>query len=1451
MSMTPEAKSQLATTIRTLRSHLVGSGEDQPGALHDAVERAYRMSVRARDAGLGEAARIRRKRLEDWIEEQVRIDSNAPQKKAAKGGDASEGLRARFRREVEKQAAYTLVNRLVMLRLLEATPASADNESGGRPLRSPEVVARGVESAGYKAFRALAPALVRNDETEGYAFLLGLVFDELAVDLPGLFGPAGAADLVPLPPATLQHVIKELDDKALASCWTDDMTLGWVYQYWNDPEREAIDAKLNAGGKVEPHEIASKTQMFTERYMVDWLLQNSLGPMWFAMCRKHGWTPDVEKHGVLDALEERRVAWRKKRDDKEVSLIELMPLHSAVERRWAYFLPQPIPEDAIESAPATVRALKILDPAVGSGHFLVVAFDLLFALYEEEARHRGESDRPEWQRRAIVESILENNLHGIDLDPRAVQIAAAALWLKAKQTCADAEPAHLNLVASALRLAGLPDDDAALVELRREVEKDTGIPGNLVDNLVHALRGADHLGSLLKVDKAVDEAIASFERGDAQAEPVQASLFGAAPPPQQLRMDAATARASVLDSLEKFLHRHTRSDELGLRLHGEQLAMGVRFVRMVREGTYDLVVGNPPYQGTAKMRDAAYVQKHYPRGKADLYAAFLERGLQLARKGGTSALLTMRNWMFIKQFAELRKWLLEMFDLRAIGDFAVGAFDEVPNDVLSVSAGAFRRGEPSASASVALQPTRPDDRSYDRERTKRKRAATIAGTGRHEFKLAALRVVPEWPLLYWWPATLVDEYAASTKIGEAAPVRQGLITADNLRFLRLPWEVTAAAIWIQRDPDVPNPDVKWVPYIKGGEGLCWIEPASCVVNWHSRGLEIRGFERDGKVLSRPQNMEYYFVRGIAYSPIGNSFAAREHRHVSIFDSMGASVFSDSRDATLCSMNSAKSRLVLESLNPSVHFQVGDVNRLPIFPIQDATEIVRRLRDSFADHEAHREASPESRRPGASTWGSTQRWAQSAVDRTQPSLLPAFNPTSESEPRTDHLSFALGIALGRFGANGEGILDPATANLTHTLPAGICFLDGTLDTNDHRDSLGHPASTPILTAWKQHGAAIAADTDVRSWLRLRFFPDVHKGMYENRPIHWPLSSSNKTFVAFINIHRWNEDTLRVLLADHLRPALTRLDGELVDLRAARDGADKKAARNAEKRFAQVKKAQEELVRFVADVEQCAERGALPMDAKSLSRERDARYAPDLDDGVMINSAALWPLLEPQWKDPKKWWKELSTPAGKKDYDWSHLAMRYWPSRVDAKCKVAPSLGVAHGCFWTYHPARAFAWELRLQDEIGPDFRIVEKPYDPFGNGGDGGDADHRVRWLADHPDDALAAVEKEVLRRLRKHKKPQTEMRLLDAGLWTARPAECWAMELFVSEKQGVEMFLRAPDAPTAREEFLRKYPDEVKRRLTLVNSLKPTDLVGLVANTPDEESSAGEDDSEDQAEEAR
>jgi len=499
--------------------------------------------------------------------------------------------------------------------------------------------------------------------------------------------------------------------------------------------------------------------MFTERYMVDWLLQNSLGPMWLAMCKKHGWTPHAESDGILATLKERRVNWRKRRAEGTVALTELMPLHSDAERRWAYYVPQPIPDDAVAQAPDSLRDLKLLDPAVGSGHFLVVALELLFALYQEEASHRGEAGTDRWTTDAIVERILSHNLHGIDLDPRAVQIAAAALWLKARQLAPGARLSRLNLVASNLRLASLPEDDEALVELRREVERETGIPGALTDQLIGALKGADHLGSLLKVDKAVDEAIARLETGLGCVVAEQGDLYrGYAPQQQRLTIGRAEAKATLLERLEDFLAAHTRGNDLGLRLRGQQLAAGVRFVRMVREGAYHLVVANPPYLGTTKMASTAYIENTYKLGKADLYAAFLLRGLELVREGGVSAMLTMRNWMFLGTYEKLRKKLHGEFDIRALGDFAVGAFDEVSNDVLTVVVSVIHSMPPRSSSSVVQIPTGPTDRSYDRERTRRKRAATLCHEGRGAFVPARMRVVPGWPLVHWWSDSRLSWY---------------------------------------------------------------------------------------------------------------------------------------------------------------------------------------------------------------------------------------------------------------------------------------------------------------------------------------------------------------------------------------------------------------------------------------------------------------------------------------------------------------------------------------------------------------------------------------------------------------------------------------------------------------------------------------------------------------------
>lgn len=1303
MTLTPSVRRRLSETIRDLRARLLAD-------LHAAVVAEYRLTLPVARSGLSEAAAIKRQRLEGFLEEKVRAGR-------ARDAAGKEEIRKRALEGAVKEAASTLLNRLVFVRRLEALGLS-------RPL----VLTGGWRSQGFRELNDFAPGLTidTGDPAEGYPFLLKLLFDELALDLPGLFGEVGVSALIPVPLPTLRAVVEALDEPDLAPAWDDDTALGWVYQYWNDPEREALDAKVNGGGKVAPHEIASKTQMFTERYMVEWLLQNSLGDLWLDICRKNGWKSDAEE--VLPTLEARRAAWRAARAKDEIAATEPMAVAEGLEEHWKWWVRKPAPEDVPEGTPTSIRDVKLLDPACGSGHFLVSAFDHLAALYREEARHRGET----WNERQIAEKILEKNLFGVDIDPRAVQIAAAGLYLKARALDRNARPRRLNLVAPALGLANLPPGDPAVVRLRDELKAEAGVPHELTDAVLTALSGVDHLGTLLKVDEAVEEAIRKAA-GSSPVDPVQRKLFGV-DPPAQAKLDYEAARASILDKIEGFLGRHRGEDDLGLRLDGEALAAGLRFLRIVKSGAYDVVVGNPPYQGSSRMSEAGYLGRVYPRGKADLYAAFLERALDLARPGGVSALVTMRGWMFTAQYQALREHLLTAYDLRLIGDVDRGAFDEVPNEVLAAAMSVFRKARPTGLPSLALQPTPLTDKSYDRERTERKRAALLAQAGRYEFEVARLRVVEGEPLLYWWSEEFLREYAEAPKLGEVAPARQGLATADNSRFLRRPWECRMKPGCINREVE-DGEEVSfgaWAPFVKGGEGRLWLEPLSDLVLWKHQGLELKTFTEFyyGSASRNIKNEHVYFRRGVAFSAIGNAFGARAHRAASIIGHMGASSFPASVPQAVCLMNSFMSRFVLASLNPGIHFEVGDVNRLPIFPVQSSAEIFETLDIAFTEHEGARETSVEFKRPGPSAWDYAQAWAQQAVDRPKSSPLPPYEPVHEPASPAQHVSFAFGVAIGRFGTSGEGVLEEAPGS---ALPGGILFLSDATG----RDSLAHPACAPLHAAWAEHGAAVGEGDDLRAWLRKSFF-GLHRKTYEDRPIYLPLSSARKTFVAWVSIHRFASGTLKAVLADHLQAELRTLEGEVEDLKVARQSTDRRERGRAEKRYAEIQKQLAELLDFSRGLTEIAEKGPPPVDTGTPRREADAPFEMDLDDGVMVNSAALWPLLSPQWNKPAQWWKELAKADGKKDYDWSHLAARYFPARVEGKCAADPSLAVAHGSFWRHHPERAYAWELRLQDEIEPTFTIDEA-----------GSDEARARLLREEPERAEAIRGKEADRRRRK------------------------------------------------------------------------------------------------------
>ena len=542
------------------------------------------------------------------------------------------------------------------------------------------------------------------------------------------------------------------------------------------------------------------------------------------------------------------------------------------------------------------------------------------------------------------------------------------------------------------------------------MEQETGIPGELTDKLIHALKGADHLGSLLKIDAAVDAALDGYEMQLGRAVPAQLHLWEPQPEtPARVLIAREAARTTILERMEQFLSHHTHAEDLGLRLRGEQLAAGVRFVRLLREATYDLVVGNPPYQGTSRMRDSTYINSSFPNGKADLFAVFLERGLRFAKRGGISAMLTMRSWMFVFQYSKLRQFLLREYDLRILGDFAIGAFDEVHNDLLSVVASVFRNDSPASCGSVAIRPTPPTDRSYDRERTRRKRSATLAQAQTFRFHIDSMHAVPDQPLTYWWDECDYRDYRRNGAIKSSHRVAQGISTANDSRFIRYVWESLLPdrkIILAHRSCELRLRSRTLAPLIKGAMLHHWIEPLTFVVSWHRNALGIR--TNKGSAFRSPHT---HFTIGIACTAIGSDFRARVHRYSSVCHNSGTSIFDIQSPGLVCGLMSHRMSFFLSSLNPGMHFEVGDISRAPQISIAGASEIWAIIESAFTLHESHREPSVEFKHPGPSPWQHVQEWAQLAVDRAEGDPLPPYEQQLNPEPATDHLSFAPGCDAG--------------------------------------------------------------------------------------------------------------------------------------------------------------------------------------------------------------------------------------------------------------------------------------------------------------------------------------------------------------------------------------------------------------------------------------------------------
>ena len=547
---------------------------------------------------------------------------------AADGATGAADRRTVLDRIVREQA-FTILNRLAALRMMEARGILIES------------VAKGYQSQGFQLYQRVANGAF-GETGEAYRCFLFSVFDTFAAELPALFdrhAPQGR--LFPGETALLA-VLKEFDAPDLEPLWGEDETIGWIYQYFNSREERQAMRRASLAPR-NSRELAVRNQFFTPRYVVEFLVDNTLGRPWF------NWT------GGVTSL----------RDRCQYLLVKPHEQHDAAQR-----LRDP-------------RTIKLLDPACGSMHFGLYAFNLFLEIYREawawEAEHgpgsldtstqleaglkplsETYSDDATFQRDA-PRLIIEHNIYGVEIDPRAAQIASLALWLRAQRAWHDAGVKAGNRPAIGRGNVVAAVASPAEVDLRKQLMAEMDeIDAELFEKTLFLLKGLPELGVLLQVERELPALIRMIYREQTDF------LRGGTKRWQDIE-------ARLRDALTEFVHAARSGYQR--RLFAQDTLDGLRLIDLSRE-RFDVVVMNPPF-GALSTGVKVQLTKAYPRSKNDLLAVFVDRGIEVLRTGGKLGAITSRTCFFLTSF---RKWrenvVLGIARPEVIADLGHGVMDE-------------------------------------------------------------------------------------------------------------------------------------------------------------------------------------------------------------------------------------------------------------------------------------------------------------------------------------------------------------------------------------------------------------------------------------------------------------------------------------------------------------------------------------------------------------------------------------------------------------------------------------------------------------------------------------------------------------------------------------------------------------------------------------------------------
>jgi hypothetical protein len=1086
--------------------------------------------------------------------------------------------------QVMEAMAYTWFNRFVAIRYMEL---HGYLDHGYRVLSNPdgsttpEIIehAEHVDLPGLKKEEVIELKLEGNKEADLYDKLLLAQCHALHKAMPFLFEPIDDETELLLPDNLLHSdsLIRTLVGEIPEEDWQEVEIIGWLYQFYISEKKDQVIGKV-----VKSEDIPAATQLFTPNWIVKYLVQNSLGRQWVATY------PNSPLKGQMEYY------------------IEPAEQTPEVQEQLKAITPESLnPEE-----------LTLLDPACGSGHILVEAYDLLKAIYQE----RG------YPKKDIPRLILTKNLYGLEIDDRAAQLAAFALMMKARaddrRIFAQGIQPHVLSIQESKGLDAKEITEALNAPLGGNVAKGD-ISQADVAHLIDLFEHGKTFGSLIQVPERLAEKLPAIAQ----------------------RVEGVIAHGGMFEQ-----------------------AAARAFKPLVKQARllsvdYDAVVANPPYMGRRNGMNGtlkSFINSVYPACKADIYAAFLQQGCTLSRPTGSNAMVTMQSWMFLSSYHGIREEILRNRTVFAMAHLGPRAFNEISGEVVQVTASII-----FARRLRHFHPTffRLVDGDSDSKQRRLLASEQRWDTMQQEDFLA----IPDCPITYWLPPRIIEIFSEGHALEQHSDQRQGLATGDDDSFIRCWHEVPLDDTNWQAN-SFPCNRPKWYPFIKGGSYRKWYGNNEHVICFDSPSFDA--LSQQGNALPSRQ---FYLRESLVWSDITScSFGARYNPSGKVFATGALSAFPKSphhQHYVLGYLNSVVHNTVMAAISSGIHYSVGYVDKSPyIFDgnvearieplVSEAIDIARNDWDDsesswdFASHPMLRLAG------GGLVKQCFRLWQESCGERiarlkeieeeinseflelygladdlsveVPADEIALYRPDREEDIQR-LISYAIGCMMGRYSLEKPGLIyahsggegfDPGQYQ---TFPADSDGIIPITEFEWFEDDAANRLEEFIATAWpKDHleenlnfiaesigqKKSESARDVIRRYLSTGFYKH-HLSLYKKRPIYWLFSSGKqRAFQCLVYLHRYNAGTLSRMRTEYVIPLQgkieSRIDQLALDIEAPSSTSHQK----------KLTKERDTLVKHREELQTFDEK---------LRHYADQRITLDLDDGVKVNYGKFGDLL----------------------------------------------------------------------------------------------------------------------------------------------------------------------------------------------------------------------------------